>query len=44
VALLLAIPVCLGLLSLAPWLIELLYSARFVEASALLRVQVSATC
>lgn len=40
VALLLAGPVFLGMLGLAPWVIELLYSARFAEAATVLRWQI----
>lgn len=39
VAMLLAGPVLLGILSLAPWVIELLYSDRFQQAATLLRWQ-----
>lgn len=42
VALLLASPVCLGMLALAPWVIELLYSDRFLASAELLRWQVLA--
>lgn len=40
VALLLAAPVLLAMLALAPWVIRLLYSAEFVEAVEVLRWQV----
>lgn len=40
VALLLAGPVFLAMLGLAPWVIELLYSSRFAEAAAILRWQI----
>lgn len=40
VALLLAGPVFLATLGLAPWLIGLLYSSRFVEAATILRWQI----
>lgn len=40
VALLLAGPVLLAMLGLAPWIIQLLYSSEFVEAGAILRWQV----
>lgn len=40
VALLLAGPVLLGMLGLAPWVIELLYSSAFGDAVAILRWQV----
>lgn len=40
VALLLAAPVLLSMLALAPWVIRLLYSAEFVEAVEVLRWQV----
>ncbi len=37
VALLLAAPILLAMLGLAPWVIELLYSSRFSEAASILR-------
>lgn len=40
VALLLAGPVFLAMLGLAPWVIELLYSSKFAEAVAVLRWQI----
>jgi len=40
VALLLAAPVLLAMLGLAPWVIELLYSREFAEAATVLRWQV----
>lgn len=40
VALLLAGPVFLAMLALAPWLMELLYSSKFAEAALILRWQV----
>ncbi|MFZ7095386.1 O-antigen translocase [Luteimonas dalianensis] len=40
VALLLAAPVLLGMLALAPWVIRLLYTSEFVEAVDVLRWQV----
>lgn len=40
VALLLAGPVFLAMLGLAPWVIELLYSSKFAEAAAVLRWQI----
>lgn len=40
VALLLAGPVFLGMLALAPWVIELLYSSKFEEAANILRWQI----
>ncbi len=40
VALLLAGPVFLAMLGLAPWVIELLYSSRFAEAATILRWQI----
>ena len=40
VALLLAGPVFLAMLGLVPWVIELLYSSKFVEAAAVLRWQI----
>ncbi len=40
VALLLAAPVLMAMLGLAPWIIELLYSSQFVEAASVLRWQV----
>ena len=40
VALLLAAPVLLAMLALAPWVIRLLYSAEFAEAAEVLRWQV----
>ena len=40
VALLLAAPVFLVMLGLAPWIIDLLYSSRFAEATIVLRWQV----
>jgi O-antigen/teichoic acid export membrane protein len=40
VALLLAAPVLMAMLGLAPWVIHLLYSAQFVEAAEVLRWQV----
>ena len=40
VALLLATPVFLGMLALAPWVLRLLYSSEFVAATPLLRWQI----
>jgi O-antigen/teichoic acid export membrane protein len=40
VAMLLAAPVLLGMLALAPWIIRLLYSNQFVDATEILRWQV----
>lgn len=40
IALLLAAPVFLALLGLAPWIIELLYSSRFADAALILRWQI----
>lgn len=40
VALLLAGPVLLGMLALAPWVIELLYTSQFAESAQILRWQV----
>ncbi|MBC7488729.1 MAG: O-antigen translocase, partial [Glaciimonas sp.] len=40
VALLLAGPVFLAMLGLAPWVIELLYSSKFAEAAVVLRWQI----
>ena len=40
VALLLAGPVLVAMLGLAPWVIELLYSSQFAEAAIVLRLQV----
>lgn len=40
VALLLAGPVFLGMLGVAPWAVEILYSAQFAEAASILRWQI----
>lgn len=40
VALLLATPILLGMMSLSPWVITLLYSSAFIEAERVLRFQI----